>query len=378
MTPTKCPRIDTEREFAHDTSIWMSDGNLVIAVEDPGDDLEMTYAFKCHMSVLAKHSTVFEALFTLPQSPDQAETYDGVPLVVLPDPYPDVKELLQMLYDPSRLPYPCRRATEEWLQDVFRVSRVFQLVAKYELNALRDRLKDVLETFWPETLKEWTDKEDTVQELRRHDTSVLPRPNIAIRIGYDAGVPSILPAAFYNLHVMTSRLPMDMACCNLNADGSNYAHSQAGWQLANLHDSPLSNLGVKEIAQLMQGRDWLWVVVTNLISEVIRDALTNRRCALREPGSILKKTCYPATDGILGRYRDARDLRELCDDPLDGLILIKKRFRDQTMCQSCRKHVCKIFDAFRQYIWDELPYFFGIKSRKEGELYGYKRYLDKI
>ncbi|KAI0699087.1 hypothetical protein BC835DRAFT_1412739 [Cytidiella melzeri] len=101
ITPTKRSRIDTEREFVHDTNIWMSDGNVIIAVEDPDDDLKRTYAFKCHMSVLAKHSNIFEALFTLPQSQDDAETYDGVPLVVLPDPYQDVKELLQMLYDPK-------------------------------------------------------------------------------------------------------------------------------------------------------------------------------------------------------------------------------------------------------------------------------------
>lgn len=88
-------------EFVRDTDVWMDDGNVVLGVADPGNEKAgVIHVFKCHMSTLIKQSSVFASLFALPQPAEDAEHYDGVPLVILHDPYPALKSLLTMLYDP--------------------------------------------------------------------------------------------------------------------------------------------------------------------------------------------------------------------------------------------------------------------------------------
>ncbi|KAI0699086.1 hypothetical protein BC835DRAFT_1229394, partial [Cytidiella melzeri] len=87
--------------------------------------------------------------------------------------------------------------------DISVVSGPLQLAAKYELRTLRDRLADGIKSCWPETLAEWTEREETLHLMRSRakikQPEIWPKPNLAIRLGYDAGVRSILPAAFYNL-----------------------------------------------------------------------------------------------------------------------------------------------------------------------------------
>ena len=56
--------------------------------------------FKCHKSILARNSDVFEAMFSLPSPSSANEMYEEVPVAVLPDPVDDVKTLLQILYEP--------------------------------------------------------------------------------------------------------------------------------------------------------------------------------------------------------------------------------------------------------------------------------------
>lgn len=90
--------------------MWMDDGNVVLgavhellvddSVEGTATTATMTTRlFRCHKSVLAKHSSVFRDMFALAQVV-ATENYEGVPLVSLPDRAEDVKALLQVLYDP--------------------------------------------------------------------------------------------------------------------------------------------------------------------------------------------------------------------------------------------------------------------------------------
>ena len=95
----KRPRTTTE--YVEDPDIWSDDGNVVIAVVEQTKEGDVTHAFKCHKFTLCKYSSVFQDMFSMP-SPAEAEEYDGVPVVVLPDPYQDVRGLLRMLDDPIR------------------------------------------------------------------------------------------------------------------------------------------------------------------------------------------------------------------------------------------------------------------------------------
>lgn len=55
--------------------------------------------FRVHAAILAHHSPVFAGMLSLPTSPEINETYDGAPLVHMPDDAIDLAILLNALYD---------------------------------------------------------------------------------------------------------------------------------------------------------------------------------------------------------------------------------------------------------------------------------------
>lgn len=95
----QAPNSDEQpKKVIQDDDIWMSDGNLVIAV--PCEDEDTVHIFKCHKSILATRSSVFESMFTLPQT-ETTETYEGLPVVQLRDDPKAMKALLKFLYNPT-------------------------------------------------------------------------------------------------------------------------------------------------------------------------------------------------------------------------------------------------------------------------------------
>lgn len=72
---------------------WFEDGNVVLVASQT--------SFKVHRGVLAKHSDVFQGLFNIPQ-PEDAEKYEGVPVIKMTDNPDDVSVFLAALYDGPR------------------------------------------------------------------------------------------------------------------------------------------------------------------------------------------------------------------------------------------------------------------------------------
>ena len=71
-----------------DDEVWMVDGNVVIQAGQ--------VAFKVYWGILARRSTIFNDLFSIPR-PLEVETMDGVPIVRLPDSPDDLRCLLLVL-----------------------------------------------------------------------------------------------------------------------------------------------------------------------------------------------------------------------------------------------------------------------------------------
>ena len=79
------------------STFWFKDGSVVlIASKSAG--------FKVHMSVLSRHSSVFDDLFSVPQ-PEEAERVENCPVVHVPDEPEDMAHLLFALYDGRRSVY---------------------------------------------------------------------------------------------------------------------------------------------------------------------------------------------------------------------------------------------------------------------------------
>lgn len=93
-------------KFQEDGDIWEKDGNVVIGVVEDSNESEsedpdvVLHLFKCHTIILSQHSPVFRDMLAMPPSSAPEDMYNGLPLVRLPDPHLDIKELLRMLYDP--------------------------------------------------------------------------------------------------------------------------------------------------------------------------------------------------------------------------------------------------------------------------------------
>ena len=78
-----------------DETVWLDDGNVIVSAgEDP------VRLFKCHRSILCKHSVVFSEMLAIPPLMSADEQYQGLPRIHLTDATEDVQALLKLLYDP--------------------------------------------------------------------------------------------------------------------------------------------------------------------------------------------------------------------------------------------------------------------------------------
>ena len=81
---------------SRDGDLYFEDGSVVLSTK--GDEGGLVY-FKVHKSVLTKRSAVFEDMFSLP-SPPEVPQYDSLPLVQVYDDCQELKQFLQLIYDP--------------------------------------------------------------------------------------------------------------------------------------------------------------------------------------------------------------------------------------------------------------------------------------
>ncbi|KAI0345787.1 hypothetical protein BDW22DRAFT_913487 [Trametopsis cervina] len=361
-------RVEGEVDYIRDADIWLSDGNIIIAVEDPKDRLR-AYALKCHRSVLARHSQVFNTLFTLPQSPEAEEEYDGAPVVRLADPYDDLKSLIQMLYDPLTIPMP-GNYLEEWERDMTKMAGPLRLSAKYELDSFFSRLSDVLETYWPVSLDAWTERTETIQSWRQRlkdgknkielDLVSLPDPMIAIDLATSTRLSSVLPVAFYDLHVRTSLSSTITEKLNGPAPPKD---PFLDWE------EILNPLSAAQMYQLMRGREWLRSIVTRFMTTILPAELKRP-----PPDECTIARCPAGKTTTLKLSRGQTRSNRLYIDPLYGLQTMKEDVQ-KNLCPGCADRTCQVLEGFREYLWAEMPYFFGLEERKDGVQYGYDQYL---
>lgn len=102
--PSESEDRDKIPEIILDDHVWFDDGNIIIlagpGARVPGREPASQgaiYGFKCHKSVLASRSDVFEQMFGTPGGSDDP-TLDGTPTVSLSDDWEDVRNLLWLLY----------------------------------------------------------------------------------------------------------------------------------------------------------------------------------------------------------------------------------------------------------------------------------------
>ena len=82
-----------------DSELWFADGSVVLETDD--------VYFKVYSGILSQASPVFKDMFAFPQpiaGTSDAESYDGCPLVHMPDAARDLRYFLKALHDSRYVP----------------------------------------------------------------------------------------------------------------------------------------------------------------------------------------------------------------------------------------------------------------------------------
>lgn len=186
----------------------------------------------------------------------------------------------------------------------------------------------------------------------------------------------MLPAAFYDLHCRSSITKETVK--KVNGKGSSLQTStlcQQKW---------LQGLEPLRLIQLLEGREWIRAVSKQLFDSVIPAQLASIPSTRCPNSGRQAKNCISDLRECWNRAvgRHATHHLEYVD-PLAVLWLAQGQYARRRRsspeapecCADCALHAASLIEGLRRYVWDELPYFFGIRERETDATYGYEQYL---
>jgi len=196
--------------ITHHENHWVSDGNIILSAISSKDS--STILFRVHRSLLSDQSEVFASMFELPQGEGSChiEYYDGLPLVRLPDTSEDVVALLDVLRDPLHF---YERSLES--DTPRRIRPALHMASKYLMTSLQAKLVGIFESEWPLSVDDLELKDQLLFDYMAHGPEgvredpndffcdwplhFVPEPASAIALAEEFDIPSILPAAYYDI-----------------------------------------------------------------------------------------------------------------------------------------------------------------------------------
>ncbi|KAF7289988.1 BTB domain-containing protein [Mycena kentingensis (nom. inval.)] len=165
----------SDTELTRCDELWFSDCGLVIRAENT--------VYRISRDFMAIHSPIFRDMLALP-SPPNVETFDGCPLVFLPDSEANFTPFLKALFYHE---YVTSRSTSSPV-----LTSILRMSHKYEVASLRKRAAAHLSAVFPTTLADYdslsTKKIDLAFDLTMYQV---------IDVARLTALDWILPAAFY-------------------------------------------------------------------------------------------------------------------------------------------------------------------------------------
>ncbi|CAL1694553.1 unnamed protein product [Somion occarium] len=343
------------RGYQHHPSLYFEDGNIVFSALTKND--EVRHYFRVHKAILARYSPVFNDMFAIPplregETDEAKESYDGVVHVQTPDTAEDVASFLGVLYDPLGAAYKRFNPNTPVL-----VEGALKLSIKYECDTLRGRIVENLEADWPQTLAQWdARRSETIMARSEHAQQAsgkvnglflddrLPEPASAIRIASDYNIPSILPAAFYDLALLNTDADWDTYRANPSGEGK---HLRFGARTARWH-----LLDKRDLMRLVHGQKLLAAYTRAIGTDVF-----GSRCPR------LTKGCSKARSDCWKYFQENAPIS--MDDPLDVLNDCMKldSLFTELPCPTCLSDISTMAEKKRRELWRSLPAFFNLNSR---------------
>ncbi|KAH0826099.1 hypothetical protein J3R83DRAFT_11656 [Lanmaoa asiatica] len=329
-------------------SLYFVDGNIVLLASRPD---RPALLFRVHKSILSSHSPIFSDMFDvcspsgITSDGDTDHSYDGVPLIDMPDDANHLESVLKILYYQSPLPWTPRSPRYPAL-----ITPILDLSRKYGIDRVREQVLRHLESDWPQTLKDW-DKLERDIEFMISDSDVeyiddyLPEPAAAIKLAYQFDIPSILPSAFYHLSRLSILDDWDKTHADSAMSIRNLRKRTAQWGLLSAKDFHCLLLGKAEFAGIL------------------------RRCI--NTGELRHRK----VDNGVGRSRDEcemgerlwKDICDRCSESADPLALLKSLATfegdEAQHCRTCAKALRARIPAVRAEIWKKLGDLFHLKDK---------------
>ncbi|KAL7285556.1 hypothetical protein ACG7TL_000660 [Trametes sanguinea] len=331
-------------------TLYYDDGTVVLSALTEGGSRQY---FRIHRSILCRHSPIMADMFAMPpllakgSSSRIAETYDGVVQVEMQDSADELESFLTMFYDPLGTAYKRFDPNTPVL-----VEGALKLAMKYECDALRRRIIENLEADWPQTLAQWDARRSEAVILRsehslqltgkvdgRYLDDRLPEPASAIRIASDYGIPSILPAAFYQLALLSTDADWDAYRANPGKH-LRFGARTARWRL----------LDKRDLMRLVHGQKLLAAHTRAIGTDIF-----GLRCQRNMKG------CTKARNDCWKYFQE--NAPNSMDDPLDILydcMRLDTLFTDLP-CTACTAEITIVAEKKRRELWRSLPAVFNLQ-----------------
>ncbi|KAG2130314.1 uncharacterized protein EDB93DRAFT_1094950 [Suillus bovinus] len=318
--------------FQH-ASLYFFDGNIALTASNNFGEQTV---FRVHQSLLSHYSTVFADMLSLPLE-QEAETYDDVPLVCLPDNAEEIESLLKAIYFPRFPPlYPhLTRCAPRAIYHLLNLSN------KYEINELRHEVVQQLEADWPTSLARWDRLEGEIAGLIDSDgdsmcpEDPLPDPASAIQLARECQVPTILPAAFYHLSRLSIRCQPD------KPSRCKPWRRTANWGL----------LTARDLRCLLLGREGLRQVTDSMLTT--------------ETGDV-ESQIHWMVDRCRGsqRIEVMNKIREECQSTPDVLATLRGHATAEKLliCHICHSWIRDRLKQVRHALWTKLPTLFQLED----------------
>ncbi|KAJ7918396.1 hypothetical protein B0H13DRAFT_2436368 [Mycena leptocephala] len=303
----------TEDTASVRSELWMPYGDIILQVEST--------QFRVNRDVLAKQSSVFRDLFSVPQPLNEA-TIDGCPIVELSDSAEDWVLILETLYNPFQ-----HHATPKFnvLAAMLRLGRKYEIIQAHEEAVSRIHYE------FPSDFKAFNDLDADMTKIKYHRGIYCDLLNLA----YECGIYSSIPL---------------LAFCCLREDKLepllNGVERDDGLRTALSDDLKIRTALAFGKMALFQYESLSWLRDDSVIPH--RSCQSAARCTQQK--NAMARVVDQDHDGQfnLGYTIDQ------WDDRWTGML-----------CDVCEEDATTVYDLNRAKGWELLPSFFGLPEWKD-------------
>ncbi|KAH8089863.1 hypothetical protein BXZ70DRAFT_1067466 [Cristinia sonorae] len=300
----------TAFQFQPSAEVWYNDGTIILVAGDTG--------FRVYAGILSEQSPVFsELLSEIPGHTPQNATFDGSPLLWLPDHPKEMQYLLKAIH--------CTRFVVDPELDFNVLCGILHLSTLYRIPHLRLRAILALQHYFPPTLDEWLNAKTSRQKLSASD--IFHLANVARTTDASALLVSVL--------TWCAGQPLDHILEGVTAgprtEGPHVTHFDQINLLAVLRARP-------QLHRLAYS--------TTLQDVFISISCVKTRCLLMKRILGSKLIEGRETDGFLNPLWSYRPLSTL---------------HPQVLCEMCRRELTQSVETGSRCVWEKLPGIFGLE-----------------